>query len=296
MSKKVCLFGASGKLGQELQRFIPVDTEVHTIDRSHVDFSQEGQISALLDFLKPGVIINASAYNAVDRAESERELAYIVNASAPAAMAKWAADNAARMIHVSTDYVFDGKRGSSYFPRDPVSPINIYGGSKAEGETQVGLYLKGKGVILRTSWCYSQFGNNFVKTMLNLMGQGKELNIAGDRVGSPTWFKDFAEVLWGVVENPDVAGTYHWTNAGIASWYDFAVSIQEEALECGLLTKEVPIHMTSSESYAAPAQRPSCVILDKTESYKLLGDSPHWRESLKKMLIELKNTQANENP
>lgn len=287
MTRTICLLGASGQLGQELQRRAPVGVELQAVDRRQVDLSQPAQIHAVLDRLQPQILLNAAAYTAVDRAESGPELAYVVNAVAPGILAEWAATRGARLLHVSTDFVFDGEQGSPYRPEDPIAPLGVYGASKAAGEQKIRAHLGEEALILRTAWVYSQFGNNFVKTMLRLLAERETLSVVGDQIGSPTWAGGLAAALWKAVEQPDFSGTQHWTDAGVASWYDFAVAIQEEALQLGLLQRAIPIQMIPASAYPTPARRPACAVLDKSGSYAVLGSAPHWRVSLRQMLSEI---------
>ena len=280
----LCLFGGGGQLGQELQRCCPPAVTLHAIDRAVADLTRPEQICAVLERLQPQVIINAAAYTAVDRAESESGLAYAGNAEAPKILAEWARAHGARLLHVSTDFVFDGRQGRPYKTNDPTAPLGVYGASKAAGEEYVRSILGTDGLILRTAWVYSQFGNNFVKTMLRLLGERQTLSVVGDQIGTPTWAGGLAAALWRAVELPQFTGTQHWTDAGVASWYDFAVAIQEEGLQHGLLLRQIPIQMIPATAYPTPAQRPSCVVLDKADSYAALGAAPHWRQQLRRMI------------
>ncbi|MEY2341001.1 dTDP-4-dehydrorhamnose reductase [Acidithiobacillus sp. IBUN Pt1247-S3] len=284
--RQVCILGAGGQLGQELQRRCPAGVSLHAIDRVAADLTQPAQIRAVLERLQPDIIINAAAYTAVDRAESEPELAHAVNAGAPRVLAEWAQGHAARLLQVSTDFVFDGSQGRPYTPADPIAPLGVYGASKAAGEENIRNTLGETALILRTAWVYSQFGNNFVKTMLRLMAERESLSVVGDQIGTPTWAGGLAAALWRAVEQPEFTGTQHWTDAGVASWYDFAVAIQEEGLQHGLLARQIPIQMIPATAYPTPAQRPACAVLDKTGSYAALGAAPHWRVQLRQMMSE----------
>lgn len=283
---RVCLFGAAGQLGRELQRSCPADVALQAVTRDTVDLSQATQIRDALEQGQPTIIINAGAYTAVDRAESEPELAYAVNAEAPRIIAEWARARGARLLQVSTDFVFDGAQGRPYQPADKPAPLGVYGASKAAGEEHIRTILGDTALILRTAWVYSEFGQNFVKTMLRLLGERERLSVVGDQIGSPTWARGLAGALWGAVALPTFSGTQHWTDAGVASWYDFAVAIQEEGLRIGLLQREIPIQMIPSSAYPTPARRPACAVLDKTQSYDALGAAPHWRIQLQTMLAD----------
>ena len=288
--RQICILGAGGQLGRELLRRCPADVTVQAIDRSLLDLARPAEISALLQRLQPQTIINAAAYTAVDRAESEAELAYSVNAEAPARMAQWAQAAGARLLHVSTDFVFDGRQGRPYMPNDPVAPLGVYGASKAAGEEKIRDILGADALILRTAWVYSEFGNNFVKTMLRLMRERESLGIVSDQIGTPTWAHGLAQALWHAI-GMNLHGTYHWTDAGVASWYDFAVAIQEEALARGLLGRAVPVEPIRTEDYPTPARRPAYSVLDKSAALAALAAPRlHWRAALRAMLDDLKRS------
>ena len=290
---RVCLFGAAGQLGRELQRSCPADVALQAVTRDTADLSQATQIRDALEQRQPTIIINAGAYTAVDRAESEPELAYAVNAEAPRIIAEWARARGARLLQVSTDFVFDGAQGRPYQPADKPAPLGVYGASKAAGEEHIRTILGDSALILRTAWVYSEFGQNFVKTMLRLLGERERLSVVGDQIGSPTWARGLAGALWRAVALPRFSGTQHWTDAGVASWYDFAVAIQEEGLRIGLLQREIPIQMIPSSAYPTPARRPACAVLDTTQSYDALGAAPHWRIQLQTMLADWQKGMKN---
>ncbi len=191
------------------------------------------------------------------------------------------------VLHLSTDFVFDGKSGQPYRPTDATHPLNVYGATKQAGEQHV---LKGgRGIVLRTSWVYASAGKNFVLTMLKLMKERDQLNVVCDQIGTPTWAMSAAAAVWALIELGPQGGIYHWTDLGVASWYDFAVAIQEEALARGLLTRAAGIVPIPSAAYAARAARPSFSVLDTSSTRALLRiPALHWRESLRRMLDELR--------
>ena len=243
----------------------------------------------MLADLRPSVVINAAAYTAVDRAESEQAAAFAVNADGPGHLARACAGLGARLIHVSTDFVFSGNACHPYQPADPTGPVSVYGESKLAGEQQVREALGEQSVIVRTAWVYSRVGHNFVKTMLRLMAERDSLSVVADQVGTPTWARGLAEALWRIVDKPEIAGTLHWTDAGVASWYDFAVAIAEEAHAQGLLARPVAVKPIATADYPTPAARPAWSVLDKTASWQQLGcDGMHWREALRAMLADWK--------
>jgi dTDP-4-dehydrorhamnose reductase len=284
---KVLITGANGQLGWELQRTVPHECQVTAYSHAELDITDEESVSRALLDSKPDLVINTAAYTAVDKAEEETEKAYAVNAQGAATISKAAAESNARLIHLSTDFVFDGLQSTPYQPNGNPHPIGVYGASKLEGERQVTDILP-DALIIRTGWLYSAHGHNFVKTMLNLMNDKKELRVVADQFGTPTWAKGLAKTIWDVSAKPEIKGIMHWTDEGVASWYDFAVAIQEEAIELGVTQKATPIHPIRTEDYPTPAKRPSYSILDKTSTWKELGyKANHWRVNLRKMLQEL---------
>jgi dTDP-4-dehydrorhamnose reductase len=193
---------------------------------------------------------------------------------------------------VSTDFVFDGTQSHPYLPTDRTNPLGVYGASKLAGE-QLALAAYPEGLaIVRTAWLYSAFGNNFVTTMLRLMGERERLGVVADQVGTPTWTCGLAGALWQMCR-VQPKGIHHWTDAGVASWYDFAVAIQEEGLACGLLAREIPIQPINTVDYPTSARRPAYSVLDKTETWAALGMTPpHWRVALRRMLLEYKENRG----
>ncbi len=289
---RVLLVGGSGQLGRELQRCLPAGTELLALGSRELDLREAGFVAARVSAFRPQVIINAAAYTAVDRAESEQEAAFGVNGQGAANLAKAARTVGAYCIQVSTDFVFDGAQSRPYLPTDQAHPLGVYGASKLAGE-QLALAAYPEGVaIVRTAWLYSAFGNNFVTTMLRLMGERDNLRVVADQIGTPTWGCGLAEALWRMC-CVQPKGIYHWTDAGVASWYDFAVAIQEEALGCGLLAREIPILPINTVEYPTPARRPPYSVLDKTGTWAALGMTPrHWRQALRRMLLEYKENRG----
>jgi len=289
---KAIVVGAGGQVGWELRRQVPAGIELDALDRSALDL-RDPELAARIAARAPGVIINAAAYTAVDRAESERELARAVNAEGAAAVARAAHATGARLVHISTDFVFDGSSPRPYRPDDPPNPLGEYGNSKLLGERAVTEETRGSAVIVRTAWVYSAHGHNFVKTMLRLMTERDTLRVVADQVGTPSWAHLLAAALWEIALRPEIEGPLHWTDLGVASWYDFAVAIQEEALALGLLDRPIAIEPIRSEDYPTPARRPAFSVLDKTLSLRLLrADRMHWREALRRMLRDLKTQRG----
>ena len=279
--------GRSGQLRQELQRTQPAAVDAVFLARDEMDMTCPDAIGAAVREHQPDWIINAAAYTAVDKAETDQQAAYAVNAEGVAALAKAAKAQSARLAHVSTDFVFNGTHASPYQVDQATAPLGVYGESKLAGEKAMQDVLGGDGLIVRTSWVYSALGNNFVKTMLRLMDERDEIGVIADQVGTPTWARDLANALWESIDK-GLAGLHHWTDAGVASWYDFAVAIYEEARSLELLSKEIQVRPLTTDQYPTPAQRPAYSVLDKTQTWEALGrSSDHWRVSLRKMMQEL---------
>jgi dTDP-4-dehydrorhamnose reductase len=276
---KVLMTGASGQLGRGLIATAPSTVDLHPITRDDCDLADASAIAALIDQVAPDLVINAAAYTAVDKAESDEDAARAINSGAVAAMV---AAHRGKLVHVSTDFVFDGTSSRAYRPDDSRNPISAYGRSKAEGED----HLRESDLLVRTAWVYTAGGANFVRTMLRLMAEKPALNVVVDQIGAPTWASGLARTIWGLVAK-DAGGTFHHSDAGVASWYDFAVAIQEEALALGLLDKAIPITPIPTSAYPTPAARPAFSLLDCSKTRDLLGDGhTHWRTNLRTMLQE----------
>ena len=282
--KKLVVIGKSGQLAWEIARLVP---EAVCLGRKDVDITSSEDIAAKLDKVKPDAVINASAYTAVDKAESDEENAYLLNQTAVANLAKYCKSHNVFFVHVSTDYVFNGEKGSPYTVDDAIEPQGMYGKTKAAGEAEVTSILPAASAILRTSWVYSSHGNNFVKTMLRLMAEKPQLGVIDDQIGSPTWAKGLARACVEAASHR-TAGVYHWSDEGVCSWYDFAIAIQQLGLEKGLLQQAVPVKPIPSSAYPTPAKRPHYSVLDKTLTRETFT-SPlnHWREQLSAMMDEL---------
>ncbi len=287
MTLEVLITGAGGQLGYELQRTVPPGVNAVALGRAQLDITSAEAVACALNHYRPQVIVNAAAYTAVDKAEQERELAAAVNATGPQRLARAAADRNLRLIHVSTDFVFDGAASAPYRPDDAPGPLGVYGATKLEGEERVLAAADDHAVVLRTGWVYSRHGGNFVKTMLRIMREREEIGVVADQVGTPTWARGLAETVWRFVLSPDITGIFHWSDAGVASWYDFAVAIEEEGRERGLLTRPVKVRPIATCEYPTPARRPAYSVLDKSATWSALGQRPmHWRTALRSMLCE----------
>lgn len=286
---RVLLTGCGGQLGTELLETIPLDWEVRALDCPPLDIADREAVLAEAKSFAPDLVVNAAAYTDVDGAETDRETAFAVNGSGTGHLAEAAHACGARMIHVSTDFVFDGAKGRPNAPGDEPHPTGVYGESKLEGERRVSSALGERGVILRTAWLYALQGRNFVHTMLRLLAERGSVDVVSDQVGTPTWARGLARAVWAAAERESVSGVHHWTDAGVASWYDFAVAIREEALAFGLLERAGTIRPVTSEAFPRPARRPSYSVLDKTATWEALGVEPvHWRAALREMLGEMR--------
>jgi dTDP-4-dehydrorhamnose reductase len=286
---KTLITGASGQLGRELLRIKPDKWRFIAFSHSELDISDSAAVAAVFQKHKPNLVINAAAYTSVDQAESEREKAFAVNAVGAENIARATEYFRARLIHISTDFIFDGTKSQPYLPDDRPNPIGVYGASKLQGEKAVLETTGNQALILRTGWVYSSHGSNFVITMLRLMTERDEIGIVADQVGTPTWARDLARTIYRFADFPSAQGVFHWSDAGVAGWYDFAVAIQEEAREIGFPLKNTTIKPIRTADYPTPAKRPAYSVLDKTATWETLGyTSLHWRDSLRSMLAELK--------
>ncbi len=274
---KVLITGAQGQLGRGLIATAPSTVDLHPVTRDDCDLADASAIAALIQQVAPDLVINAAAYTAVDKAERDEDAARAINAGAVAALV---AAHRGKLVHVSTDFVFDGTSSRAYRPDDSRNPISVYGRSKAEGED----CLRDSDLLVRTAWVYTAGGANFVRTMLRLMAEKPALDVVADQIGAPTWAPGLARTLWRLVVK-GASGTFHHSDAGVASWYDFAVAIQEEALAIGLLKEPVRIAPIPSTDYPTPASRPAFSLLDCSDTRELLEDnSIHWRTNLRLML------------
>ncbi|WP_339900912.1 dTDP-4-dehydrorhamnose reductase [Paraglaciecola polaris] len=284
---RVLITGKNGQLGWELVNRAPASVNLTAFSSTELDITEPQSIQNAMTRVRPDVVINTAAYTAVDKAETDSDKAYEVNAQGAINLAQACKIANVRLLHVSTDFVFDGTKHSPYLTTDTPNPLGVYGASKLAGEIGVQSQLPDS-VIVRTAWVYSTHGNNFVKTMLRLMQEKAQLGVVSDQIGTPTYAAGLADWLWAVCQNDSVSGLYHWTDAGVASWYDFAVAIQELAQEKGLLKKMIPILPIYAEQYPTPAKRPPYSVIDKTSAEQDSGvQTTHWRKQLSIMLDEL---------
>lgn len=281
---KILVTGSNGQLGSELRDVLESKTryETYFLDRKQLPLDHTVIIHDILAMYQPDIIIHAAAYTAVDRAESEPQLADAINHLASEEIAQYCRLHGTRLIAISTDYVFDGSNDVALTEDAPVHPINTYGLTKLRGEQAI-LKWHAESIIIRTSWVYSAYGNNFVKTMIRLMSERDEISVINDQVGSPTYAKDLAQAIVDIINGDDwVGGIYHYSNEGEISWYDFAVAIREiKGLECR-------INPILTSQYPTAAKRPKYSLLDKSKiksTFKV--EVPNWKDSLVQMLNKL---------
>jgi dTDP-4-dehydrorhamnose reductase len=288
MISKILLLGNRGQLGQELDQLLAnYNYEIIGINREQLDLTQTEQLRDTVTAIRPDLIINCAAYTAVDKAETETELADQINHIVPLILAEESQKINSFLIHLSTDYVFDGAKNVPYQETDLTNPIGHYGKSKLAGEQAIINHCQNY-LILRTAWVYGVYGTgNFVKTMLKLGAQRSEIRVVMDQVGSPTWTKDLATTIMKLISQLplEISGIYHYTNGGVTSWYDFAIAIFEEAAQLGFpLEIERVIPIITAE-YPTPAKRPAYSVLSTRKISHILGEfPPHWRQSLRAML------------
>jgi dTDP-4-dehydrorhamnose reductase len=284
MSKPlIVVTGKNGQLGSELQLLAPSfdgQYDFLFVDRSQLDLSSNDSIDNFFAAHKPSIIINCAAYTAVDKAETDREAAFQINGTAVGKLAAHAAAVNALFMTVSTDYVFNGNGTVPYLPSDATDPVNYYGESKAVGE-QLALQNNPNSIIIRTSWVYSRFGNNFVKTMIRLMWERPSLNVVGDQIGAPTYAADLAAAIMHMVAQKAAGnnhkGIYHYSNSGAISWYDFAVAIAK------LIHSNCAVANIGTEAFPTPAKRPHYSLMDCSAIIEDFGvEQPAWEESLGK--------------
>jgi dTDP-4-dehydrorhamnose reductase len=287
---KILVTGAYGQLGSELKEIemqFPNYQFLFT-DIDTLDLTNEIAIESYFTKNQPNYIINCAAYTAVDKAETDQELAKKVNTLAPKLLGRFSKKTSARFIHISTDYVFDGDANQPYSETDKVNPQGVYGKTKLEGELNC-ISENPNSVIIRTSWLYSGFGNNFVKTMLHLGTERDELNVVYDQFGTPTYAADLAQTILSIIQVSEkdstkfIPGIYHYSNEGVASWYDFANAIFEiSKIECA-------IKPVLSDQFPTPAKRPHFSVLNKSKIRNNFSlEIPYWKDSLRKCLEKIK--------
>ncbi|KJY84164.1 dTDP-4-dehydrorhamnose reductase [Vibrio galatheae] len=281
---EVLIVGKNGQLAWELQRTCPSSIDMHVCSSQDIDITSLESVDRIVSSIQPDVIINAAAYTAVDKAEVDRESAFLINETGVENISQVAKRYDVRLLHVSTDFVFDGCKNSAYETNEQANPICVYGLSKLKGEQAIKKLHK-NAAIIRTSWLYSEHGQNFVNTMLHLMKDREKLDVVSDQIGCPTSAHGLAKFLWSLAEIDEISDIYHYCDLGVASWYDFAISIQSLGLKYGLLDKRIPITPISSSEYPTLAQRPTFSLLSSSVEAK--GYQKHWTEALEDTLESL---------
>ena len=292
---KVLLTGAAGQLGRSLIAQQPAGIELIATSRQDLDLASADACRAAVQHHQPDWVLNAGAYTAVDKAESEAELAHAVNAGAPAAFASALQDQGGRLLQLSTDFVFNGQQGTPYRPEQQRDPLGVYGASKAAGEeaVQASFGDGSQGMILRTSWVIGPVGKNFALTMLRLHRDRDQLGIVADQVGCPTSTLNLAQACWQAIQRSsdgiELPQVMHWSDAGAASWYDVAVAVGRIGAELGLVDRPAHVHPITTADYPTPATRPGYSLLDCTTSRNALQLQPeHWLNALKTILEQVR--------
>jgi dTDP-4-dehydrorhamnose reductase len=284
---KALVTGAGGQLAKALISAAPPGWSVSGLAHSDLDISDQAAVDRAIGELAPELIVNAAAFTAVNRAEIEADLAFRINSDGARHLALAASRQGARLIQLSTDFVFDGRSNRPYLPEDTPNPLNVYGASKLAGERAVAEVAPDT-LIVRTAWVYGPIGANFLATMLRLMATGTDLAVVTDQIGTPTSTLTLAAALWALADKR-ATGVTHFTDAGVASWYDFAQAIAEEAVTVGLLERARSVKPILAADYLTPATRPAFSVLDKSATFALLGaPAPHWRAALREVLARMK--------
>jgi len=282
---KILLTGANGQLGRCFQDVVSKDDKVLALGSQELDISNMQAVLEAVTAFQPDVIINAAAYTAVDKAETEAERAAAVNTHGPENLATAAKAVGARFVHVSTDYVFDGSGNVPYQETDAVNPLGVYGQTKLAGELLVRSILP-EAIIVRTAWVFSEYGNNFVKTMLRLAKDRPELGVVADQYGCPTYAGDIATAILRLVAGNAPAGIYHYCGDKNVSWAEFAQAIFTEGVKCGALTAQPKVNFITTAQYPAPAQRPAYSVLS-TEKVSGYSSASDWQAGLQKVICSL---------
>lgn len=289
-SRKLLIIGGNGMLARAVAAQVPPGYDLHAVDLPEFDMTDSDQIDSIFDEIKPDIVVNCAAYTNVDSCETDQDLASQVNGTAVGYLASAARRVGTTLVHVSTDYVFDGLKDSPYKEDDPTGPQSVYGQTKLQGEEAILASGLDKYFIVRTSWLYGPKGNNFVETILRLASEREELRIIHDQVGSPTYTIDLAAAILTLIDvaassqssYPSPYGIYHFSNSGQCSWYEFAVEIVANAKFAGLPLQVKNITPIRTEEYPLPAKRPAYSVFDKSKFINFTGaQPPQWQDSLK---------------
>lgn len=277
--------GSGGQLGRALQATAPDGVTIVAPSKADFDITDADAVARVVADVRPALVINAAAYTAVDKAEAEETAARRVNVNAVGLLAAAARNAHAAFAHVSTDFVFDGTAHVPYPPDATPNPVSVYGRTKADGEAAA-VEFHGSPLIVRTAWVYAAQGANFVRTMLRLMAEREEIRVVADQIGTPTHVPTLARTIW-TLAGAGHTGLWHATDAGVASWYDFAAAIHDEALAAGVLPRSCRVLPIRTVDYPTPAKRPSYGVLDKTTTWEITGPAKHWRDELRDCIKEI---------
>jgi dTDP-4-dehydrorhamnose reductase len=285
---KVLVLGGGGQVASAVVAATPSGHQTVPRTRAELDIGDADEVAYALKDSAAEWVVNAAAYTAVDLAEDQPDQAMAVNDIAVGTLTAAAATARCRLLHLSTDFVFDGASNRAYRPSDATHPLSVYGKSKLGGERHV-LAGAASGIVLRTAWVHAAAGRNFVLTMLRLMREKEHVSVVCDQIGTPTWAGGIASAIWGLIDPGAPGGVYHWTDLGVASWYDFAVAIQEEALTRGLLPGAIPVIPIPSSAYPTRARRPAFSVLDTSSTRALIKvPARHWRHNLRIMMDDIR--------
>jgi dTDP-4-dehydrorhamnose reductase len=289
MTRRLLVFGALGQVGRALQQTVPQGWSVVAHDLAETDIRREGDVAAAIDTARPDAIVNCAAFTNVDGAEAQPEEAHQLNAVAPGIIARLAAGAGLRFVHISTDYVFDGQACVPYEPSASTGPLGVYGRTKRDGEVLV-REAAPSSAIVRTAWVHSGGGVNFVRTAVRHLSAGRSMRVVDDQIGTPTRAEHLAIALWRLAERPEVKGTLHFTDAGVASWFDVAMVVLETLRVAGRLPEGAGVSPIPTSEYPLPARRPAYSVLEKHESWRTMDYlPPHWRDGVIRSTSELLN-------
>lgn len=291
----VLITGKYGQLGSELLKRIPKDVAVSAFDADELDITSAAQIAQRVHGAGFDYVINCAAFTAVDKAETDEKTARNVNVEGTRLLATACSQLGARLVQISTDFVFTDAHSSPIAVDAQTDPAGVYATTKRDAEDVAREILGDQCAVVRTSWLYAASGSNFVKTMIRLMNERDELGVVSDQIGTPTWAGTLADSLWRLIAQEDIGGTWHVTDAGVASWYDFAVAIYEDASAFGMIESECVIRPIRTSDYPTPAQRPTFSVLDKSRAWDAeILDRVHWRTTMRTMLGDLLDAEQAE--
>ncbi len=287
---KALVTGGGGQLAKALRRTAAEEYELSMHSIETLDITDSDQVEEIVNLFRPDVIINTAAYTDVDGAETDRKVAAVVNGNGPGILADAAERHGSSLIHVSTDFVFDGSSSGPLKTDDPTNPVSTYGRTKLDGESAIIDSALQRWTIVRTAWLYDETSPNFLSAMIRMMEANDEIRVVSDQTGTPTRSKSLAIALWCIAEG-GVVGMHHWTDAGSTTWHGFATAIEEIGFEYGLFTSRTKVEPISTEEYPTPARRPSYSVLDKTNTWSALDGTRampavHWRDNLENTIRE----------